>query len=462
MSGEGIIFSSEAAYHKGTGTMFMLDAPKPAAAPAKVQPEPNPVLLNNIFAYAQWGDDNLFPQRIIELAAQSAELAPLLDWKSRAAQGKEVLPYIKKYDLKTNSLKEEFVNDEEILAFLSTRQFKHYIREAYIDFFWFGNVFPDLIKSGDGTKIAQLNAHDASHCRWTLQNDKGVVPYCWITPNWGILNGMVDAKTALIVDVIDPYDYFAVDKLKASSRIERVVYPISYPSPGKTYYQLATWDGFRTTGWLNYASQIPVFKQALLTNAMHIKYLIKVPTTYWPAKYKDWHTLSQADQDGKKKATLDEINAKLTNAINAGKSILNEVGFDDDGKPIPGWDIIVIDDKNRDGFLNSDSQEASAYLMRALQLDDSLLSKFPGKGMGAGSGSDTRVAFNLYCAMQEPYRDIILEPLHFIAEYNGWKVKYPTLFFKTVEIELQTLDQGSTSAPKGTPKPDAGQEAEAA
>ena len=442
-----VIVGGNVAYLGGINAAVYTEGPPPAVKPT----EPNPLLLNNVFPYANWGDDNLFPQKIIDLASQNTELASLLDWKSRAAQGKEVLPFTRVYNEKGNKLEDKFVDDPEIIAFLTSRQFKRYLREAYTDFFWFWNVFPDLIKSKDGKKIAYLGAHDASHCRWSVMNDKHLVEKCWITPNWGLRNGQVDEKTALLLDVLDPYDWDGVNRMKNNQSIKRFVYPVSYPSPGKTYYQLATWDGFRTSGWLEIASQVPAFKKAIMTNQMHIKYLIKIPTNYWPSVYHDWENLSQVEKDTKKAAKLDEINTQLTNAQNAGKSILNEVGYDVDNNVLPGWSIEVIDDKLKEGAYIADSQEASACLMRALGLDDTLLSKYPGNGQGAGSGSDKRVAFNLYCALQNPYRDTVLEPLHFIAEYNGWKEKYPTLTFKTVEVELQTLDvahQTSQEAPK--------------
>lgn len=83
--------------------------------------------------------------------------------------------------------------------------------------------------------------------------------------------------------------------------------------------------------------------------------------------------------------------------------------------------------------------------MRAVGVDPTLVGDGPGKKMGGGSGSDKRIAFNIYVALLQAYRDVILEPLYFIAEYNGWRKKYKGLKFKTVEVELQTLDQGNTA-----------------
>jgi len=444
--GSGIIFSDNIAYLGGVGAAVMMSAGpyQPVIAPS----EPKADVEGQKSDWANWGDDNLFPQTIIELASKSTELPSLLEWKARAAQGKEVLPFTRKWDVAKGKMIDEFVDDPEILAFLSSIQTKRYLREAYNDFFWFWNVFPDMIKSTGGDKIAYIGTHDASHCRWGLQDDKGVVKECFISPNWK--GGKVKRENALVLKTIDPYNWNAVEDLKANAALKRFVYPISYPSPGKTYYQLATWDGFRTSGWMAIAQNIPIFKAAIMKNQMHIKYLIKIPSNYWATAYEGWEDKTEEQKNACKVEKLTQINEKLTNVENAGKSILNEVGYDADGNILPGWAIEVIDDKLKEGAYLEDSQEASAHLMRSLGLDDTLIGKGPGKGgMGGGSGSDKRVALNIYCALQNPYRDVVLEPFAFAAQYNGWMDTYPTLTFKTIEVEIETLDKShSTSTEK--------------
>jgi hypothetical protein len=96
-------------------------------------------------------------------------------------------------------------------------------------------------------------------------------------------------------------------------------------------------------------------------------------------------------------------------------------------KEYPGWKITAIDNKIRDGIYIEDSQEASSHLLFALAVDPTLIGSAPGKGMGAGSGSDKQAAFNQYISLCQAHADIILEPLHFIRDYNGWD---PRLTFK--------------------------------
>jgi hypothetical protein len=392
-----------------------------------------------------WGEDNNFPQVIIELAEKSTELPALLDWKARALQGLEVLPYELFLNPETGKVEEKLIWDEEILDFLDQETFKRYMREASNDFFWFWNVFPELIKNADGSKIAYLGTQDASWCRWGKMNKKGIIESCFIASSWP------DAKVAdaIKLKVVDPYQPLLVDAVKADSGLKQFIYPISYPSPGKAYYQLAPWDGIRTSKWLDVAFKIPEFKQALMQNQISLKYKIEIPVTYWYSLYPDWDSQKPEFKAEIKKQKLTEINNTLTGQKNAGKSILTEVGTTRGGEEIKSWNIVPIDERMKDGMYLEDSQEASAHLMRSLGLDPTLVGNGPGKNMGGGSGSDKRVAFNIYVALQRPYRDVILEPLNFIARYNGWKTKYPRLRFKFTEISIDTLDNTHQTAKEG-------------
>ncbi|GAA4327434.1 hypothetical protein GCM10023149_30810 [Mucilaginibacter gynuensis] len=444
---EDLLFANDIAYLPGikaavhTGSTAKVGkAVASSYTPAVTADSPAIYDLGNIQDIAYWGDANTFPQDIIALAEKSTELPSLLDWKARAAQGAMILPYERYYDEATNEWKERPITDPTIVNFFLSETTKRYYREAYTDFYWFWNVFPDLIKNDEGNKIAYIGTHEASWCRWYKMNPKGIIEKMALSSQWA--SGIFDDKGpyGMKLDVVNPYDWNLVESLKKNDKIKRFVYPVSYPSPGKAYYQLAPWDGIRTSGWLALAAQIPAFKKAIMENQMHIKYLIRIPTNYWPAVYPEWDSLKPEEKTAKKKLKLDEINLKLTNVENAGKSILNEVGYDVNGEKLPGWDIDVIDDKLKDGAYIEDSQEASAHLLRALGLDGTLVGSGPGRNLNAGGGSDKLIAFNMYCALLGPQRQVVDEPVYFIARYNGWYESHPFFFIKTIEASPQALD----------------------
>lgn len=392
---------------------------------------------------APWGDDNDFPQKLISVVEQSTEIAPLLDWQARAMQGREVIAVQRVYDDDSGKFVERVVNDEEIDDFLQDTTTKRYMRESSLDFFYFWNVFPELIKSVKGDKIAYIGTQDASFCRWSKQDNNGIIRKCYVNANWP--DAKSTDKETIKYPVIDPYSTQRIEDVR-NSKDDRFIYPISYPSPGKVYYQLSKWHGFIVSGWADIARSIPQAKKSMMKRILSAKYILRIPINYWPAVYPDWKDMTSDQKLAKKKEKLKEINDQLTGMENAGKTIMNEFGKDMfTNQDVPAWEIVEIESNTKSGEHLEDSREASEHLMRAVGVDPTLVGDGPGKKMGGGSGSDKRIAFNIYVALLQAYRDVILEPLYFIAEYNGWRKKYKGLKFKTVEVELQTLDQGNTA-----------------
>ena len=399
---------------------------------------------------AKWGDDNDFTGMIKKALVSDPEMQSLIDWKVRASVslGLAVLQETD-YDDDGNPMYKA-IKDREILSWFQSRMVKRYIHEAFIDTYTFFNVFPELIPTRDRSRIHGIYLNEAMHCRWEQMGDDGRLSNIIHNKNWPNAK-LEDPKETTLIPAIDPYDFDLVTKVRADKSLKKFIFPCSYPTIGQTYYQLAHWDGLRVSGWLEIAAKIPEFKKALLLNQMTIKYLIRIPNTYWPSKYKDWDKKNPADQTAAKKETMKEINEHLTDVKNTGKSILNEVGFDPITKEkLPGWEIVVIDDKTKPGAFNEDSQEASSFKMRALSLDNSLVGNLmTGKGMGAGSGSDKRLAFNIHMALLQPYRDIVLEPLMFAAEFNGWADKYPGFTLRFRDVLMQTLDVAHETSKEG-------------
>ncbi|MFD2163674.1 hypothetical protein ACFSJU_14790 [Paradesertivirga mongoliensis] len=429
------------------GIIVNMGADELIVAPKSPKPErPNEGGSSNV---AFWGEDNDFPQQVIERVEKDTELPPLLDWKGRALQGREVVAV----DLVWNKEKKDFdvvrINDPEINNFIAARTFKRYWREACVDFSWFGMPFPDLIKNAGMDKIAYLGTHDASWCRWSKQNPKGNITVCYVASNWP------DAKesdpTTMKFPVVDPYDPLAAEKLKEDKRIRRCVFPINYPSPGKAYYPSTPYHSFLFSKWYDIKQLIPEMKASLMQKILSAKWILHIPVNYWPSIYPTWHQMTPDERLEKKKLKVAEIEKTLTGTANAGKTVLFEVGVDDHGNIIPGWKLEPIMDALKDGQHLEDSNEASMHGMRGLGTDPALVGDGPGKTNNGSSSSDKRIAFNIFVAQLTPYREVLFEPLYFIAEFNGWLNRYPNLRFKVLEIELETLDKAHATSKETNP-----------
>ena len=94
-----------------------------------------------------------------------------------------------------------------------------------------------------------------------------------------------------------------------------------------------------------------------------------------------------------------------------------------------------------------DSQAANSEILFAIGVDPCLVgSGLPGGNLGAGSGSDKREAFWQLNAEMGIYRQISLEPMYFIRDFNKWS---PDIEFDYVTVDTsQTMQDHPTKIDK--------------
>ena len=398
---------------------------------------------------AKWGSDNKLPFTIIDAVNSNAVLSQAIYWKSNAiisgglAYGNLVVDANGREQLQR-------VIDPVVEEWLYKSNIGRYLREASMEFYKFWNVFPELILSNDRNSIASLSCHESAHCRWGLQNAKGLIDTCYINAQWDN-GGKWDSPETETISVIDVY-YDPVATVRAQTALASFIYPLAGTSSGKTYYQDAPWHALIPQGWLDVANSIAKYKKAILKNSMHVRYQLEIAEWWFQAKFKDWDTKPEL-KAGRMQAELTAFNTKMKGEDGAGNSLINMKRVIND-KEYYGWSITAIPDLFKDEKYLGDSQEADSHIFFALGLDATLIGTVPGKGMGAGSGSDKRVAMNIAIANSKAEQDIILEPLNFIFRFNGFinpttGLPY-TIWFKNYWVT--TLDTGKETSQKPTPQ----------
>lgn len=388
-----------------------------------------------------WGSDNLFPQHVIDKVRKSTLIPSTLVKQAHMLQSSGlVYGKVTGYD-KDGNEETEYTYDLEVEQWMKRTNVKRYLREASLSYHWFYNLFPEIILSRDRSKIVSIHSQRPEYCRWQKQNDRsGYVDNCFISANWDGSSDVNDKRYVTKVPTIDPY-WNAAEVLKKERSEFKFIYPLSYPSPGTSFYQLAPWNGAIESGWLEISLSIPAFKKALFENQITTKYQIEVSTWWWNWQYPGFDQMSNEEKKKIQDNELDMFEKFMVGNDNAGKSIMTTYQSDPvRGVKYDGWVISPIDNKIKDGIYIEDSQEAASHLLYALGWDPTLTGPIPGKtGMGAGSGSDKRVASEIYLSMIEPNRDVVLEPLQFIFDYN-WPEKGYKLKFRNSRVT--TLDQG--------------------
>lgn len=391
---------------------------------------------------AIWGEENDFPQKVIEDVRKDAELGPLLEKQAVLLYSGGLTWGIPSLNEKGEEILTPLKDNEhlEILSWMRTSNISRYLFEASVDLFWFFNAFPEIILSLDRKKIVQLCVQQAERCRWEKMDKSGYSKNCYISANFPEAKE-TDALTKKL-PVIDPY-YNPAENLRAMPSGTNFIYPLSFPTPGSTYYQLASWNGLRESGWLAVSQAIPKFKLNLLEKQLNIKYHVEISDQYWPMRYKNWESLSDKDKQAKVEAELSKFADIMKGVEGSGNSLVTAMRTDFNlNKEFSMWKITVIDNKLAKGEFMEEVKEASLNKSMAIGLHPALVGTVANDGLG-GAGSNIREAYNLHNIMNRPKQDILLEPLYLIRDFNGWN---PLLEFRIKNPFMTTLDAGAETA----------------
>lgn len=434
----------------------------------------NPQEYNTDLSVAFWGGDNQYPQHVTEQLSTSGVARSALDFKARALFGEGIVwgkitgVDDKGNDIFTPAQRGEYPQIEQF--FRENNDFYRFYLEFNQDWVHFGNCFPELILSNDRTKIVKIVHQESSDCRYKQMNTAGYSDTIYLSKFWGDISEQflksspedtvtarpkqrkklpkeeVDNEVVKELPTIDMYDDLNSlnELLNSNDKIKSFILPVNYPSPGKTYYQSPIWDAVRLSGWLEIASKVPEMLKALYNNAFNIKYHIQIPETYFSKNIKDWKSLDADAQLAHKQELLDNLEKFLSGVKNKYKSMITFF----DVNPIDGKEngLVKITEIPNNSTLDKElllSSATNQEILFALQINPNLIGAgAPGGAYtgGAGSGSDIREAFLVYCALLHLERQIILEPIKLAHRYNGFP---EDVVYRFRNIKLVTLDQNS-------------------
>jgi hypothetical protein len=399
---------------------------------------------NETLEYIPWGSSNSYPQDIIKEFDKAPTIKRALNTWAELNYSGGICYGVPDFDKKTGKYTAwNRIIDLEIESWLRRSNFNKYLIEALVDLAYFKNIFPAVMLRNDRKYISMIYTRPAEQCRYAKPNaTTGYSEKIYVSARWlyGAGPGQEDTMS---FPIIDPY-YAPEDNLRNMKGVYEAIYPVNFPSPGKDFYQLASVDTLLRSGWLEVAKSIPKFKKALFENQITLKYMIEISIEYLKIKYHDW----DAKPELKKTRFTEmktEIDTYLAGTDNTGKTYIYTSYIGPEGKEVPGVKITAMDNKIKGDLFIDDSAEATAHVLNEAGIDQSITGFNPGKGMGAGSGSDKRITYNIHMLLNKVHQDAILEPLNnLIAVYNGWWDKYPGLTFKFNNEMLTTLDTGAS------------------
>jgi hypothetical protein len=420
---------------------------------------------------APWGEDNRFPQNIVNSLESCGVAVSTLKWKADTlwggglvygkvvdidSQGNEVFQVAKKGEFK------------EADIFWKNNRIPRYFAEKLMDWVYFANTFEELILNDSKNKIVGIIHQESSDCRFKQMSDAGKLDTVYLSKLWGltrdqfvkfkkdaIVKGLsgdnhdmsnVDGKYIVEKKAIDMY--FPLDSLNeliTQNKSEKsFILPINFPSNNKTYYQLATWDPARMSGWIDIASTVPSMLKEMYKNQFTIKYHIEVPETYFEKRYgaAAWAGYSTEQKQKSRQALLDALEQNLSGSDNAYTSIVTYFDIDSTTKNEYGSvKIKQIENKNSIDKDLLTSGTANSEIMIAMGVNPNILGAGKPGGVYASNqgGSNIREGKLEYSSNLHLERQMLLEPFRLIKEFNGWPDELEFRFKDTV---LLTLDKG--------------------
>ncbi len=391
--------------------------------------------------YSPWGDDNLFPQNVLKDLELNSIALRALEKRKTVHFGRGIIVYREVKDA-AGVAQRQPVEDPDVLEFFRINRMNLIWIDLIGSLEMFANGWIEFILNKGKDRINKVYVKDPAYCRVSRMVEPSFrIQKLFYSAQWE-LN---PAKNPGILAEIPMFDPLAYDGIRYKD--PNFAYPVFYRSFNKSYYHTTVWNGIRAGGWMDIANKVPRLKQAIMANQMTIKYHIEVPDDYFMNRYPS-PDFTKDQRESKKKELLEEMDAFLSDVENSGKSFATFTFYNKfKNEYVSGWKINVIDNKLKDDAYLPDSQAANSEILFAIGVDPCLIGAgIPGGALGAGSGSDKREAFWMLNAEMGVYRQISLEPLYFIRDFNKWD---PAIRFDYVTVDTsQTQDQHPTKTEK--------------
>jgi hypothetical protein len=398
-----------------------------------------PALPINITAlpYSVWGDDNLFPQNVLDDLAKNSVACQALEKRTRVHFGRGIIAYREIKDASGNTTREK-VTDPEVVNFFNINHINYQWPKFIHSLEVFYNGWLEIILNKGKDHINRVFYKDPAYCRLSQMNrDTLKIEILYFSAQWRYIpNVITNNKVVQLIPMWDPDRYDGITYPDPKFAIQQ-----TYLSFENSYYSLAGWNGVRVNKWMDIAALVPVMKKAIMQNQVTIKYHVTIPDFYFEKKFPaSQYTVAQRNKEIEK--VIDELNDFLTDVENSGKSFVSFSFYDQaKQKMMEGWQINVIDNKLADGAYLPDSQAANSEILFGIGIDPCLIggSYVPGGKLGSGSGSDKREAYWMLNADMGVSRMKSLEPLYFIRDFNKWD---PAIQFDYVVVDTsQTQNQ---------------------
>lgn len=406
-------------------TQFFEKTPPATAADVRkmMTLEEFPSDIDSGFRWAPWGSSDNRPTKVRCKLRQVPMAGAALDRLVKMMYGNG-LTYVRNEDFQPGRVDYPKHSDLRVDAFLQKNRvaLAWYIAQCW-DYRMHAITFSEMVMNAEQTEITHIFHKTAEFCRFSRQDERDLkIKYIGYAPRF--TEGSTNDD---FITWIPLFRWYEEERFFEQLRGRRFAWASMLHTPGTFYYPEQPWFGlFLEDGWLDVSFNVPRIVTAMQKNQITLKYLITISREYFRLRDSDWDIYTAEQQEEKFKTKAAEIEKYLAGTDNVLKSLTTMVDED----PVTGAHrgtikIEAIDDKTKVGTWVPDSNAADAQIVQGLGLHPSQVGLSPEGGkMGAGSGSDQRESYNTTIGLNTLEQDIVLEPLNFIARFNGWDVRF--------------------------------------
>lgn len=396
---------------------------------------------------ANWGEDNDLPAQVMKKIGDSEIVGANLDHNIRMAYGQGVKPMLR--IVQDNQVFYKDCDDEKVLSFFEDNDVAGYFIEQCTDMCAFYNVWPEVVLTKDLSEVISLRHKEAVFSRWGITNKvNGKIITHGYSSKWG--DGANENNTTF-TQVLDRYNPFAdltgrIESRKVKVGDARFIIPVSFPTPGKLYYQEPPFWSIFKSGSYDYSMMLWNFKKLLLKQGLAVRYIVYISDKYWDQIYQD-ERIERSNLElvkARKEKEKQRFRDFLSKPENSGKGIMALKKMVPSGSSMVEEKYIVIEEIKssvKGGEFLEDSSEVANYMSYAMGVFSNLVANSPGKTSGNLNGSDAREKYMIKSAMMAPVRDRLLKPLYFVKKFNKWP---SNLVFTVPDYEFTTLDQNKS------------------
>lgn len=401
------------------------------------------VAKNMNLKFASWGKDNKLPNHIMKMVLNN-NLAPgSLDTKDQITLGDQFIFYYNRFE-NGKKIPTPFL-DPELDDWLEMIQANEYAEEAVIDFDWLANFWAQLTFGKKGgkyqDKIVRINTVEAIDVRCAVMGKSKKVEYYGVA-DWA------DARTKEVA-VYPAYNPdWELEKMPRTFLMH-----MKKKTIGNPYYPLPNYIGAQH--WIRHANKIPIWKTNNMDNAVNIKYHIQAPEKYFQTLYPESKGYSAEDRRKKFEEKVTEFADALSGAENVGKAIATQIMIDPQtGKELPGWKFEPIKNEIDHEAYSKDYEDSNSAILSAIAVDPSLSGVLVVGKMGAGSGSEKRLAYEFHAKVKTRYaRRLLLRPIQTAMAINKFdrrnvEGEERKIYIGIQDVDFTTLDKNPTGSQK--------------